>query len=87
MDTAQWRIMARLPEQLFLPKIIDFARRELTRECDYERELQANLRMKEYFKKLGTAVPENDDTISIAILQDCNTIMLYDSHNFSIGFK
>ncbi|CAG5111367.1 Oidioi.mRNA.OKI2018_I69.chr2.g5683.t1.cds [Oikopleura dioica] len=42
--------MARLPEQLFLPKIIDFARRELTRECDYERELQANLRMKEYFK-------------------------------------
>lgn len=42
--------MARLPEQLFLPKIIDFARRELTRECDYERELEANIRMKEYFK-------------------------------------
>ena len=40
----------KLPDQLFLPKLIDFARRELTRECDYSRELKANLRMKEYLK-------------------------------------
>lgn len=40
----------KLPETLFVPKLIDFARRELTRECDYVRELEANIRMKDYLK-------------------------------------
>lgn len=41
-----------LPEQLFLPKLMDFARKELTRECDYVREQSANLRMKDNLKSM-----------------------------------
>ena len=39
-----------LPDQLFLPKLIDFARRELTRECDYKRELEANIKMQTFLQ-------------------------------------
>ena len=39
-----------LPDTLFLPKLVDFARRELTRECDYKRELEANIKMKNLLK-------------------------------------
>ena len=42
---------ARLPKQLFLDNVIDFARRELAWECDYDRELKACQRMKEYLKE------------------------------------
>ena len=45
---------ARLPKQLFLDNVIDFARRELAWECDYDRELKACQRMKEFLKESVT---------------------------------
>jgi aarF domain-containing kinase len=42
---------ARLPKQLFLDNVIDFARRELAWECDYDRELTACQRMKEFLQE------------------------------------
>uniref|UniRef100_A0A7M5XPJ6 Uncharacterized protein n=1 Tax=Clytia hemisphaerica TaxID=252671 RepID=A0A7M5XPJ6_9CNID len=43
--------------------------------------------VEEYFKRFGSAVPRDVDDISIALLQDCNSIMLYDAQNYCIGFK
>uniref|UniRef100_A0A7M5X3Y6 Uncharacterized protein n=1 Tax=Clytia hemisphaerica TaxID=252671 RepID=A0A7M5X3Y6_9CNID len=43
--------------------------------------------VEEYFKSFGSAVPRDVDDISIALLQDCNSIILYDAQNYCIGFK